>query len=434
MSFIKHYLLILLVFALAVPLKAQEFLSLDSALARALAYNYDLQIVGLNKQVAQTNHALGAAGLLPQINGSAGINSSIANSKIERSDGVLMESNGAQTLSYEAGINASFTVFAAGRAFLLYRQLGKQVSFADASFRAQIQSTLSAVIQAYASVVNNQQQAVALDTAISLAKARMDLSKAKYDIGTSAKVDYLQARVDYNAARSQRLSQDAGHSAALAQLNELMGADAAHIYQVADSLPIQLNLRPADSSLLAAKSPLLEAQRINIEMARLNQRIARSNYFPSLDATAGYNYSSTLSGAGLLKSNRSIGPGVGLSLNVPLFQAGSMRRNEKLASLSELNAELEYARQERAIARQYRTAWTAYQNAVAAFNLEQENLGYARENLDIQQARFRVGVATSIELREAENSYTASLARYFNAAYQAKVAETQVLETEASLQ
>ncbi len=430
----KRCLLILISLAFVLPLKAQEFLSLDTAIARALAYNYDLRIAGIGKQMAITNHAPGAAGLLPQINGSAGINESVANSKIERSDGVLMESNGAQTLSYNAGINASFTVFAAGKAFLVYRQLGQQVAYADASFQAQIQSTLSAVIQAYASVVNNQQQAVALDTAISLAKARMDLSKAKYDIGTSAKVDYLQARVDFNAARSQRLSQDAGHSAALAQLNELMGADASHNYQVADSLPIQLNLHPADSSILAAKSPLLEAQHINIEMARLNQRIARSSYFPTLDATAGYNYSSTLSGAGLLKSNRSIGPGVGLSLNVPIFQAGSIRRTGKLASLSELNAELEYTRQERAIARQYRTAWAAYKNAVAAFSLEEENLGYARENLDIQQARFRVGVATSIELREAENSYTASLARFYNAAYIAKVAETQVLETEASLQ
>lgn len=429
----KRCLLFLLFILLAPCLRAQEFLSLDSALARALAYNYDLRIAGVNTEIAEANHTPGAAGLLPEINGTAGITEGIADSRIVRSEGTVTEAKGANTFGYNAGVNASFTVFAAGRSFLVYRQLGRRVAYADASFRAQIQNTLSAVIQAYAAVVNNQQQAVALDTAISLAKARMDLSKAKYDIGTSAKVDFLQARVDFNAARAQRLAQDAGHAAALARLNELMGEDADHSYVVADSLPLQLTLRPADSALLSSRSPLLETQRINIEIAQFERRIARTYHFPTLSATAGYNYSRTQTDAGLLQSNRSIGPGAGLSLDIPIFQAGNIRRAEKVASLNELNAELEYARQERAISRQYRTAWSAYQNAVAAYRLESENLGYARENLDIQQARFRVGVATSIELREAESSYTASLARYYNAAYNAKVAETQVLEVEASL-
>lgn len=430
----KCCLLFLFFLAAAPSLRAQDFLSLDSALARALAYNYDLRIAGVSTRIASANHTLGNAGLLPQVNGSAGVSESVADSRLVRSDGTVNNSKGANSFGYNAGVNASFTVFAAGRAFLVYHQLGRRVDYADASFRAQIQSTLSAVIQAYAAAVNNQQQAVALDTAISLAKARMDLSKAKYDIGSSAKVDYLQARVDFNAARSQRLAQDAGHAASLARLNELMGENADHIYAVADSLPLHLRLRPADSALLAARSPLLEAQRVNIDIAQLDQRIARTYHFPTLSATAGYNYSRTRTDAGLLLSNRSIGPGAGLTLDVPIFQAGNIRRVEKIASLNALNAELEYDRQERAISRQYRSAWAAYQNAVATFRLESENLGYARENLDIQQARFRVGVATSIELREAENSYTASLARYYNAAYNAKVAETQVLEVEASLQ
>jgi outer membrane protein TolC len=104
-----------------------------------------------------------------------------------------------------------------------------------------------------------------------------------------------------------------------------------------------------------------------------------------------------------------------------------------VASLNELSAELQYDRQERSLSRQYRSAWGIYQSAVAIYHLEAENRLYAKENLDIQQARFRVGVANSLEMREAENSYIATLARYYNAAYNAKVAETRVLEIEARL-
>jgi outer membrane protein TolC len=261
----------------------------------------------------------------------------------------------------------------------------------------------------------------------------MDLSKAKYDIGTSAKVDYLQARVDFNAARSRRLAQEASLATSLATLNESMGEDAEQVYQVEDSLSLNLRLTPADSSLLMSRSPLLDAQRINTELANLDRRIARTFYFPSLDVSAGYGYTRQTSDASLLLSNRSVGPNVGLGINVPIFQGGNIRRQVQVASLNALSAELQYNRLERALSRQYRSAWTAYQSAVAAFYLEEENRGYAKENLDIQQARFRVGVATSLEIREAENSYVATLARFYAAAYSVKVNETRVLEIEARL-
>ena len=412
---------------------AQEYLSLDSAIARALANNYDVRIADVTAQVAATNNGIGNAGLLPTVSGTGNINQGISNTRLVRTEGTVTERAGAKTLNYSAGLTASYTVFAAGRAFLIYKQLGRQQAFAEAQLRVQIQTTVSAVIQAYAAAVNDQRQMVAIDTAIGLARARMDLSKAKYDIGTSAKVDYLQARVDFNAARSRRLAQEASLAASLATLNEAMGEDAEQRYQVQDSLALDLRLSPADSSLLAGRSPLLDAQRINVEIARLDKRIARTFYYPSLDVTAGYGYSRTTSDASLLLSNRSIGPNVGLGINVPIFQGGNVRRQVRVASLNELSAELQYNRQERAISRQYRSAWAAYRSAVATYLLEEENRGYAKENLDIQQARFRVGIATSLEIREAENSYVETLARLYAAAYNVKTNETRVLEIEARL-
>lgn len=429
----KYFISLFCIIAIALPGKAQEFLPLDSAIAHALEHNYDVRIADVTRQVAATNNAIGNAGLLPTVSGTGGINEGVANTRQVRSEGTVIQSSGANTFSYNAGVNASYTVFAAGRAFLIYKQLGKREDFANAQLRAQIQATISGVIQAYADVVNQQEQMIAVDTAISLAKTRMDLSRAKYEIGTSAKVDYLQARVDYNAARSQRFSQDASRISALATLNELMGENAESSYIVEDSLPLNLVLTPADSSLLANRSPLLDAQRINTEIARYDKRIARTYYYPNVSVTAGYNYSRSQTDAGLLASNRSVGPSGGLGLSIPIFQGGSIRRSVRVASLNELSAELQYDRQERSLSRQYRSAWAAYQSAVAIYNLEAENRLYAKENLDIQQARFRVGVANSLEMREAENSYIATLARYYNAAFNAKVAETRVLEIEARL-
>jgi len=424
---------ILLVCSCWISTRAQEFLSLDSAISRALAHNYDVRIANLSTQIAGTNNTLGNAGLLPLIGATSNVSEGIANTRLVRSEGTVTSANAANTFNTNSGLTASFTVFAAGRAFIIKKQLGKRVEYADAVLKTQVQSTVSGVIQAYAAVVNDQRQIVAIDTAIALAKARMDISKAKYDIGTSAKVDYLQARVDYNTAKTQRLAQDATHAASLANLNEFMGENAEAVYTVEDSLQVNTRLTPADSSLLISRSPLLESQRINAEISHLDTRIARTYYYPNLGANLGYGYNLTTSDASLTSSNRSLGPTGGLGLTIPIFQAGNVRRLVKVASLTSLSAELQVNRQERAISRQYRTAWAAYNTAIETYNLQAENRGYARENLDIQEARFKVGVATSIELREAENSYIATLASYYAAQFNAKVAETKVLEIEARL-
>src|SRR5206468_4310472 len=99
---------------------------------------------------------------------------------------------------------------------------------------------------------------------------------------------------------------------------------------------------------------------------------------------------------------------------------GNLRRQSTVASLQAEKDRLLYERQNTIVGRQYRTAWRNYEVSVAAYNLEHENIGYAKENLFVQQARFRVGVATTLEAREAENDYVTALERLYTAAYNLK--------------
>jgi outer membrane protein TolC len=66
-------------------------------------------------------------------------------------------------------------------------------------------------------------------------------------------------------------------------------------------------------------------------------------------------------------------------------------------------------------------------------NLANEDMKFARENLDVQLARFRVGAGTTLESREAENAFVQSLIRLYAAEFNVKVYETQVLELENKL-
>lgn len=116
-----------------------------------------------------------------------------------------------------------------------------------------------------------------------------------------------------------------------------------------------------------------------------------------------------------------------------MFNGFNLQREKKVARLEVFRQGLIADQLTTSIAARYRTAWRAYDNALKSLDLENENIKYAEENVMIQQARFRVGVANTLELREAESSYVAALARLVDATYAVKVSETRLLEIENGL-
>jgi outer membrane protein len=430
--FMNRWFVLLLLLS-TTALHAQERLSLQDAIAKALEYNYDIRIAKVVAQQASTNNTAGNAGMLPNINATGGVTVGSTNTHTEFIDGRVQDVTNAGSTSYTGAVNLNWTLFNGGRMFLLKNQLNKLEDMGSVQLKAQIQSTISQVIQAYAQVVLQKQQGVAIDTGLSLAKVRMDISHLKYDNGSSAKVDYLQARVDYNSRRSDSLSQQSGVTAAFAMLNALMGVDAYTMYVIDDSLQTDISLQPTDKQQLENINLSLDLARRNAEVSKLNERIARSYYLPQLDLRGAYTYSYSKSEAGFSVFNRAYGPNGGLNLNIPIFQSGNIRREVKVASLQTMRDQLLYDKQNTELGRQYRTAWRNYEVAVAAYKLENENLGYAKENIDIQRALLRVGIANILQTREAESSYVEALIRLYQSVYNLKVSETQVLELENKL-
>ncbi len=414
-------------------IQAQERLTLQDAIAKALEYNFDIRIARTISDQATVNNTAGNAGMLPNLNASGSYGAGSANTHIEFADGRIQDVDNALSETISGSVLLNWTLFDGGRMFYRKKQLNELEEIGQVQLKAQVQATVSQVIQAYAQVVLQQQQLVAIDTGLILAKVRMILSQANYETGASAKVDFLQARVDYNARQSDSLYQKAALTASYALLNALMGEEADRIYMVDDTIAITTHLQPKDKELLKQINPVLDLARRSAEVSRLEAKIARSAYLPSLALNGGYIYTRTASQAGFALFNRSTGPNGSLNLNVPIFQGGNIRRTAKVASLQALSDELLYERQNTELSRQYRTAWSNYSVSVGAYKLEMDNIKYAKENLDIQQERFKVGISTTLETREAENGYVQALVRLYTAIYNLKVNETVVKELEGEL-
>lgn len=414
--------------------KAQEpVLSLSDAINVALDQNFDIRIAQVELDQAKANNTIGNAGMLPAITAIGGLNGNITDAHIELASGDVQNRNGARSQTLSGAIQLDWVLFDGMRMFATKRRLEELERIGSTSLKQQIQSTVAQVIVSYAEVVRQKQQLVAIDTAMALAKVRMDLAKKQFEVGTSAKTDYLQAQVDFNASKAASLVQSAALRQAKDSLMVLLGRDQFANYDVQDSLQLNKNLTYKDKDQWMDRNFSVQLAQQQKRLSEYDLKIANGAQLPVLDLSAAYNYNRTENGAGVTLFNRTYGPQAGLNLALPLFNGFNLQRQKKVARQEVFRQDLIVQRLQTSTAARYRTAWRSYDNALQSLALETENIKYAAENVMIQQARFRVGVTNTLELREAENSYVAALTRLVDAGYTVKVTETRLLELENSL-
>lgn len=427
---------ILIVFAAFISLKnatAQEFLSLEEAVRRGLAKNFDIRITQVDLQQAEVNNTIGNAGMLPNVSLASSYTASRSNTKLELSNGTVQENPNAANSNLTADALINWTIFDGGRMFFIKRQLNQNVFISQDQLKLQIQATVSRIIKNYARAVLLKQQLVAIDTALALAHARLEISRIKYESGISAKTDFLQARVDYTARKTDSVYATLNLINSFDSLNLLLGINEDQKYIVEDSLPINLDLKNTLFSELENNSLELNIYRRNIEVARLDRLIAASYRLPEITFSGGYRFTKSTSATGFALFSRSYGPSGNVGVNLPLFNGGNINRNVKIAGLQLFRQNLFYERQLTTVGRNYRVAWRNYVFAKDVYFLQKENLSFAKENVDVQKARFRVGIGTTLESRQAENDYLVALSNYYTSVYNMILNQTTLLELENKL-
>lgn len=428
----NRYLLVFLLFT-AAGSNAQTRLTLHDAVERTLKNNYDIRIAENSREQATTNNTLGNAGFFPTINAGISASESRTNVRSDLANGSQQNNPKAVNTNVNPAVTVNWTLFDGGRMFVVRKQLSAIEKLSSMQLKLQIQATVSRTIQMYAQLVLLQRQMMAIDTALHLARARMDLSQMKYQSGAGAKIDYLQAKVDYNSRRADSLSFISGYAQACDSMGVLMGEQEGWWYRVDDSLTLNISLPETNTSSLPDINLSLAVFKQNKTIADMSADIAKTSTLPTLSLSGAYLYNRSTNATGFVLFNRNYGGNGTISLGMPVFQGGNIRRQVKVASLQAIREELQYERQNTVIMRQHRTAWRNYKIAIQSWRLATEDMKFARENLDVQLARFKVGVGTTLESREAENAFVQTLIRLYSSEYNVKLFETQVLELENKL-
>ena len=411
---------------------AQQLLTVEEAVAAALKNNYDIQLLRNDSAVYALNNSYATAAFLPRLNASSAVLFNRNNTKQKLADGSERGQNNLQSNNINSSLNLNWTVFDGFKMFATRDKLAEFVRLGELSIKNQLVRTVADVIITYYNIVRQKQQLSAIGEQMALNDERVLQADKKISVGLGAKPELLQAKLDLNAQRAAQLTQLNLIEQLKEQLNQLVNFKAGTSYEVADSIPINTTLIAEDIFSTAEKNnfELLLAKQ-NITIANLTLKERKAERFPTVGVNAAYNFSKTNNQAVVNNFtplfNRNLGFNYGLNATIPIFNGFNARRAIREAQYDIHYQQLLYDYQFSRVNTAISSAYKNYELQKRTLALEEENILLAKENVYISVERLRLGVSTSLEVRETQRSLEDAYNRLIAARYNTKVAETELL-------
>jgi outer membrane protein TolC len=423
---------------LSLPVYSQQLLTPDAAVAAALQNNYSIQLVKNDSLVAALDESYTYGAFLPRLNATIGTVWNNNNQHQEFSDGNIRERDGVKSNNLTGSLNLNWTLFDGMRMFTTKEKIEEIARLGELNIKNEVVNTVANVVTIYYNIVRQKQQLKAIEEQMAVSEERVKVADRKLSTGLGSRPELLQAKVDLNAQKARQLQQLTLIAQLKEQLNQLAGMRLPEAFEVVDEIPFDPNLQLNDiqNNITSTNPSLLLAQR-NLGIAQLTLREHRAERYPTVTFNSAYNYNrlnnQTVVNPFQPLISRSNGYNLGLVANIPILNNRLVQRNIEQAQLDIDYLQLAYADRHNQIDANLRNAFRDYEYQKQALQLEQENIELAKDNVAIALERFRQGVSTYLELREAQKSLEDAYNRLIAARYNAKVAEIELMRLKGVL-
>lgn len=432
-SLIKGTIITCLACLLLPALKAQQILSLDEALRIALQNNYSIQVAKNEAEIARNNNTAGAAGMLPFVNAGAAQDNQVVNTAQEFLNGTSNNVNGARNNSLTANVELGWNIFDGFRMFAARNRLEELQKIGELRMRSNIEQTFLRVTKAYFDLMLATQQLRSTQQTLDNTQNRLTIADDKYKAGKAARTELLRAQVDLNTDKAALMRQENLVRNAKTGLNQLLARDLSTAFEVPDSMASYTDYKLDELLAKTNQNAGLAIARTNERISLLSIREIRAERMPTIQLRSGYSYTRQESEAGFLQYARTNGFHYGAAASISLFNGFDVNRRLRNAEIILKQNQLIYQDSLTRIQSAIQQAYNNYVLSMKLVDFEKENVKVARENFAIADEQYKVGVITSIELRDAQENQLASEIRLFTAQYEAKLNETELLRLSGEL-
>lgn len=398
--------------------------SLDEAIAYALEHNYSVinaerDIIDAQKQKWET-----IATGLPQISGAIGYQNQLIQPVTqipaeffggepgtfqEVVFGQAQSANATATLKQQIFDGSYIVGVQATKTFLSYSQNNKEKTDLDVR---------KAVVEAYGNVLLAQEGASILQ------KDKENLEKTLFEtkkvfengLGDEESVDQLQITLSSienqlkNAIRLKKIT--------MQMLNLMMGIAIESNTILTENLDEltqkQINLGLLDSEFNMENNVDFKLVKNLNEQRYFELKLAKSRALPSLNAFVNYGGNSFSDNFNFLSSGQqwfesSI---LGVDLNIPIFSSLGRSASTQRAKIALEKAKTQLTEAQEQIRLQLENAKSDYTLSIEEYQTSKQNLELAERIENKNQIKFKEGLATSFELRQAQTQLYATQQEY----------------------
>jgi outer membrane protein TolC len=408
---------------------AQDYMTAEEAIRIGLKNNFEIQIARNDEKIARNNLGKGTAGFLPTLD----LTGNYQKGKADQETNSPFSFGSTTSDNLGGRLSLNWTLFDGFGMFVNNDQYEQLATLGEYQSRNIIETTVVAILSAYFNLVQQEQLLDVAITAKEISKSRLDKEKVKQDLGSASSTDYWNAQVSYNNDNATFINQELRRLIAQNDLNVLLGRDVETPVQVAKQIIIPKFDYEYNEILELAKK-----QNSRLIVARQSKKVADNNvslskvyFYPRLSFIANYGYDEravisdrpgfedpveTISRDGI----------VGLNLTFNLFNGLRDKIDRQNAQLEAKNQDYLLQDQENRIGAATREKLDTFYKRMELIELEEQNVIAAQKNLQLNQDRYNIGAASSLEFRDAQVNLIRAQSTLIVARFQARITRLEL--------
>lgn len=308
--------------------------------------------------------------------------------------------------------------------FIAPRQAEYAIVGAEAQFEQARQDLAVRVATAYFAINEAQDAIVAADAQVVALREQLNQVTEGMKHGAKSKTDIDDTTTRLASAQAQRVAAENDLETARADLQRITGERVASLAALKPDASLA-EPEPAEATSWAdqarANHPAVRALAASLEVARFDVQRAQAEHLPTFDLVVTSSHSNSTHNLTSFEdyATHSVQHAVGVQVNVPLFAGGSVvaKVTQARLGLDKADADLEAARREAAADAQ--RAFAGLVAALAQARALDVAVSSGVDALKGNQAGFRVGVRTNVDVLNAEQQVYATRRDLSKARYDA---------------
>jgi outer membrane protein TolC len=396
--------LFLVVFIVVTSLCNAQGWALKQMMDTALLKNFSVLIAKEQVNLAETQNNAGNAGFLPSVWIEGGANITENNTKLEFFNGEIREAKGAGSGGLNGALRLNWTVFDGMKMFIEQEKLNAFQNLSEYELKAVIIENIASLTEEYYATLRDLKFLEIYKNSMDFSRKRLVLAKNRFALGVAPETEFLNAQIDFNNDSSSYRQLLLTKQIHLTNLNMLMGRAADAPLEIENiNIPESIITELISKEDFSKSNPEYILAEKRVQLAFLNIKSANSGIYPSIDVNAAYSYNSSFSEVGILQSNRSLGPTVGITARWNIFDA--RRINTEIKS-AKIQYEVSRLTKENILAETQKEWYVLTESAhfyQQLISFEEENVAIAQKNVEISMRSYELGGISEILLRESQN-------------------------------